>query len=322
MTEIVANSADDLYLRSLTHLTRRGERLRGVADKSSPGFDQTTYEVFPSYPTTLQLNVPRDRIVTARKTSIFNYVGQWAWFLQGTDSLDDIGFYNPLGASFQDGSSGVLYGPWGFRARSLLPILAKLLRSDPTTRRAVLPIFRPEDVGHPSRNLPCLTSLVFRTREGRLDCTAYMRSTNVYGVLPYDLFLLTMLHEHMSLLTEIPLGVYRHVSESFHLYTKDLEKVQGTLEAAGVPDRIPMPSMTLLPESYLVDERFIRKGEMTEIFDGHWLQREGNLYWKDLLLVTYARRLQKNDEEKFKGIEVSPMMSFEPLKSMVREVGA
>jgi hypothetical protein len=82
---------------------------------------------------------------------------------------------------------GISY-TYGNRLRDL-PAVVELLRADPETRGAYVPLWLPEDLGVLSK--PCLVSLFFRLSEGPLTLTATYRShnllwawlENVYGLM-------------------------------------------------------------------------------------------------------------------------------------------
>lgn len=70
---------------------------------------------------------------------------------------------------------GISY-TYGNRLRDL-PAVIELLRTDPETRGAYVSLWLPEDLG--ARSKPCLVSLFFRLRDGRLTLTATYRSHNL-----------------------------------------------------------------------------------------------------------------------------------------------
>lgn len=56
-----------------------------------------------------------------------------------------------------------------------------------------------------------------------------MRSQSALMVMPYDLFLLTMLHEAMAVRLGVGLGYYHHFCGSLHYYEDEEELVDAVL---------------------------------------------------------------------------------------------
>lgn len=96
-----------------------------------------------------------------------------------------------------------------------------------STRRAVVPIFLPEDNDQSSPTYlspPCPVSLQFLVREEKLYMLTYMRSQSVAAILPYDLFVLTFLQESLATELGLDLGYYHHFIGSAHYYEHEEER--------------------------------------------------------------------------------------------------
>ena len=187
----------------------------------------------------------------ARPIDLRYAIANTIWVLTGSESLDVIATYNPLGYAFSDDGER-LAGAAGPRLfgrplqTSAFGRVVDILRSDPTSRRAFAPIYRPSDVGATSRDVPCTADLQFFLREGELHCVAHMRSQSALGVLPYDLFLLTMVHEAVAATLGVDLGPYEHFSGSIHYYEEEADVVESVLSEGDtelVPTQMsPMPA--------------------------------------------------------------------------------
>ena len=111
------------------------------------------------------------------------------------------------------------------------------LADDPGKRRAVASIYLPQFDQHGLANeeVPCTLNLQYLVRNDKLQAITYMRSQDAFKVLPYDLFIFTMLQEYLlnELKPEHPkfqLGRYNHFSGSFHIYANDIPQIKDVLK--------------------------------------------------------------------------------------------
>lgn len=115
------------------------------------------------------------------------------------------------------------YGP---RARSALGFVYDELRSDPTSRRAVVSIWRPNDAeptfGGGDR--PCTLSLQFLLRDRRLNLIVTMRSQDVWLGAAMDMFLFAQVRDTMANALGVAPGRYAHNVGSLHIYERDVER--------------------------------------------------------------------------------------------------
>lgn len=126
--------------------------------------------------------------VPGRKMSYRLMAGEAHWILSGSSLLSDILPYNKNMAEFSD--DGVtLAGAYGPRIQSQLAYVLNKLYEDPDTRQATLTIWYP--CPKPTKDYPCTIAMDFKIRDGRLNCHVFMRSSDVWLGLPYDVFAFT-----------------------------------------------------------------------------------------------------------------------------------
>jgi thymidylate synthase len=119
------------------------------------------------------------------------------------------------------------YGAYGPRLSRQLDAVVALLRREPDTRRAVLTIWREDDLTHDG-DRPCTLTLQFLLRGGRLELIVTMRSQDAWLGVPYDLFMFTQLQLSVACHLEVDAGRYVHHVGSLHLYDRNREAA-GTL---------------------------------------------------------------------------------------------
>lgn len=123
-----------------------------------------------------------------------------------------------------DDETAANYAAYGPRVDGQLSTVIDQLSSDPTTRQALLQIWRAEDLTHVG-DKPCTTSLQFMIRRNRLECHVSMRSNDVWLGLAIDVFVFTQLQHTLAKVLNLRAGKYVHHAGSLHAYERDWEKI-------------------------------------------------------------------------------------------------
>jgi thymidylate synthase len=133
------------------------------------------------------------------------------------------------------------------------------LAADPTTRQAVLTIWRRDDLFHDG-DKPCTLTIQFLIRNERLHMVVNMRSNDVWLGLAYDAFVFSQLHWtvlnqlNVHHLPNLLLGTYRHHAASLHLYARDLDAARSmslTAPSTVIPD---LPLGLVCPRDFFPDQ--------------------------------------------------------------------
>lgn len=189
---------------------------------------------------TLMVRDPVDRVITdaGRKINFAFALAEWIAFMKG---IDDINFFTTFIKDYTQYSSDGqhLDGAYGPRVHNVLEGTNQIndvinkLKSDMTTRQAVMTIYDSEDLtsGRGGINIPCTLSIQFLVRDNLLYTITNMRSSDLIKGFTYDMFVFTMLQEYIARQLDLGLGAYIHNSGSLHLYEQDYE-------AGGIIDRM------------------------------------------------------------------------------------
>ena len=233
----------------------------------------------------LRLRNPRARLSrTEAKGKLFSCLGELLWYLAKTNDLKFITYYlSHYERESEDGQT--VYGAYGprlfdFKGRSPVESTIELLKKNPASRRAVVPLFDVTDIVDKHKEVPCTCLMQFLVRNGHLHMLIYMRSNDVLLGLPHDIFAFTMLQELIARSLGIEVGSYKHVVGSLHLYDSDRttaqqylrEGWQSTTDMPPMPVGDPWDSVRRVVKA----ERQIRNGEaidVTGLSD----------YWQDLI---------------------------------------
>ncbi|MFG6736465.1 thymidylate synthase [Burkholderia pseudomallei] len=281
----------------------------------------------------LLLKNPRARLSQSeRKNTLFSCLGEFLWYLAGSDKLDFIQYYISRYKDFSDDGTTVFgaYGPRLFGPTSgtdQVQNVIRTLRASAPSRRAVIQLFHGDDLAanlvSRREDLPCTCTLQFTIRNHQLHAMVMMRSNDAFMGLPHDIFAFTMLQELIARSLGVEIGQYKHAVGSLHLYANNTQTVHDYL-AEGFQESVSMPPMpTGDPWSavtkLLTAERTIRRGKQPTL---------GDLapYWADLvrLLQVFrysragARQAQRDKVEGIKEQMTTDVYDVHILKRQLR----
>lgn len=179
---------------------------------------------------TLVLMNPRARLFMSsiRGMNIFDLVGRLLWELSGDDDLKSIEYYSKGASNFAiNGRIKTAYGKRIFSPakNNQYEQIYKLLKKEPTTRRAVIQILNNKDSINTKQEYPCIIALHFSIEDNRLSLVVYVRSESVYRIAPLDIFMFTFIQELLAIKLGIELGIYTHLVGDLHIYNKEMDDV-------------------------------------------------------------------------------------------------
>lgn len=163
-------------------------------------------------------------------------LGMALWNLTASSDLASVAFYNANAARFsEDGQQ--LRAPWGARLlkggmNSPFFRALELLDLDPSSLRAVVPVYSIEDLGVSSRDVPCLLNLQLLSREGQLDFYCHLRSLNPYWVWPYDHVFLSFLLAFAARKSGLTIGTISYFTTSLQARETELSLFRRAVEVA------------------------------------------------------------------------------------------
>ena len=158
-----------------------------------------------------------------RKLSMRYAVGEFLWYLSGSNKLKEISKYTKNWERFSDDGENLnsCYG-WCIKHKfgfDQYEYVKELLKKDRNTRQAVIHIKEPSNKS--SKDINCTVCLQFFIRENKLYLTTYMRSCDLWYGFPYDVFNFCNLQVLLSMELGVELGTYTHICGSLHLYERD-----------------------------------------------------------------------------------------------------
>ncbi len=225
-------------------------------------------------------------------------MGELLWYLAKSNDLKFITYYIKDYKDFSDDGK-TIYGAYGPRLFNMdgndqVANVIRLLKKKPSSRQAVIQLFKGTDILEEHKDIPCTCTLQFMIRENKMHMFVNMRSNDAYLGLPHDIFSFTMLQEILARTLNVELGSYKHAAGSLHLYDRDKGKAQtyldegwqSTVSMPAMPKGDPWPSLVKLQQA----ENDLRHGNEIQL-----TSTDLHPYWMDLvrLLQVYSYRKYK-----------------------------
>jgi len=128
--------------------------------------------------------------VPDRKLSYQFMAAEAHWILSGSDRVEDIAPWNKRIADFSDNGE-TFFGAYGPKLMDQIRYVVSKLDQDKDTRQAGMTFWRenpPE-----TKDVPCTIAMFFNIRDGHLNNHTFMRSSDAWLGIPYDVFNFSMI---------------------------------------------------------------------------------------------------------------------------------
>lgn len=140
---------------------------------------------------TIQVDMRQPVIIDPKRKLSYQFMAAEAyWILSGDDSVAGIAPWNKNIAQFSDDGER-FFGAYGPKILDQLNYVVEKLRSDLDSRQAGLTIWRENPPQ--TKDYPCTIAIWFQVRAGKLNCHVFMRSSDAWLGIPYDVFNFSML---------------------------------------------------------------------------------------------------------------------------------
>ncbi len=169
-------------------------------------------------------------LLSPRRNLSYKFMAAEAyWILSGDDKVASIAPFNKNIADFSDDGEK-FFGAYGPKVVTQLDYVVQSLSNDLDTRQAGLTIWR--ESPPKSKDIPCTVAIFFSVRNHRLHAHVFMRSSDCWLGVPYDVFNFSML-AHLVCAKLHAIG-RRHLSPgklyltaaSCHLYERDFKAAE------------------------------------------------------------------------------------------------
>lgn len=195
-----------------------------------------------------------------RKTFPRSAAAEVAWFLQGLREVGFIRQYAPLWDKFVEPievDGAILEGvtaAYGYRwrhhfRRDQIGEAIEALRRDPSDRRVFISAWDPATDGLGTvgqRNVPCPTSFSLNIHGGELHSSIFLRSSDIFVGLPYDVMGHALLMDAIAQeLGGLGLGVMHVTLAHAHLYEHHWQMTMDALHEKPVVPALGLPGWSV-----------------------------------------------------------------------------
>jgi thymidylate synthase len=190
----------------------------------------------------LHIEDPSQRWVTSRTPAInpaFALVEVF-WIASGRQDAALPNYWNPALPRFC-GMGEKYHGAYGYRLRQHFGVdqldrIYSVLAASPDSRQCVLQIWDsavdlPYIDGTPaSPDIPCNVLALPKIRRGKLEWMQIIRSNDLFLGMPHNIVQFSALQEMLSGWLAVAPGGYHQLSDSLHVYSRDLEAVRSSVQ--------------------------------------------------------------------------------------------
>lgn len=171
---------------------------------------------------------PNDRVITTewRKFNKKYAEREFAWYLSGNRSVEEIKKYAPIWDSMHGGDNLVNsnYG-WQWMRNNQLEKCIEQLRLNKNTRQAWITIFDGKEKDDYAYDTPCTLSIGFSVNplDEMLDMCVTMRSNDLILGFCNDQYCFTKLQKIVADRLNLPVGTYYHFVHNLHIYERHFD---------------------------------------------------------------------------------------------------
>ena len=230
---LTVSNADEAVMGVISEVSENGSTVEPVKNSNNKKSSKELRNF------QFSLNNPLDRIAINPNNplNIISSIGRFVWLIAANDRIEDIAFYQAKAREYTDNGftiPGSNYGKRIFNPTEGVNQITKiieLLRDDPNSRRAVIPIWSPNDSTRlKSNDIPCAISITFSIRDNKLHTTLMMRSNNALRLLNVNIFEFSLIGEIVARELDIEYAQYTHYSVSMHVFEDDFDTINKWLK--------------------------------------------------------------------------------------------
>lgn len=192
-------------------------------------------------------------MLTTKKLHLKSILHELLWFLKGETN---IGYLTQNGVSIWNewaDANGELGHVYGYQWRSWpsykgggidqITQVIESIKKNPDSRRHIVSAWNVADLDNMALP-PCHVMFQFYVANGKLSCSMYQRSADIFLGVPFNITSYALLTHMVAQVTNLEPGDFIHTLGDAHIYLNHLEQVK--LQLSREP--YPLPKLKLNPE--------------------------------------------------------------------------
>jgi thymidylate synthase len=219
--------------------------------KIVPSRIEPTLEIHPAM---FEVPNPHHRLVTSwgRPVNVAFALAEVLWILGGRDDVATLAAFNDNISQYSDDGKR-FNAAYGARLRTAhghdqLKDIIRTLQETPDSRQAILNIWLPSadrgfapdwdaqamtglahQIPHVTKDRACNVMAHLMVRDGVLNWLQIIRSNDIVWGTPYNFMQWMHIHEYVAQAVGVPMGTYRHLADSLHMYAKHQAEASATI---------------------------------------------------------------------------------------------
>ena len=192
-------------------------------------------------------------MVTTKKLHLKSILYELLWFLKGETNIS---YLTQNGVSIWNewaDANGELGHVYGYQWRSWpsyngegidqITQVVYSIRKNPDSRRHIVSAWNVADLNNMALP-PCHVMFQFYVANGKLSCSMYQRSADIFLGVPFNIASYALLTHMVAQVTGLEAGDFIHTLGDAHIYLNHLEQVK--LQLTRQPS--PLPTLKINPE--------------------------------------------------------------------------
>jgi thymidylate synthase (methanogen type) len=213
--ELINDNVVELWKNALSLVVRQGEEF---TDNDNRICIEENNLVLTLTDTSKNVGEPIEMMIEKKK-----------WVYPSKDELSNIMFKEYEAPTYDYTYGGRIFS-FADKIDQINEYILPLLKSDPSSRRAIIIIYNPEEDSKMSnKNSPGIIYMQFRIKKSQLHVNCHIRSNDLFFGWPANIYQVFTLQKYLAEKLKVGQGNISTVSNSAHVFKDDLDEISRIL---------------------------------------------------------------------------------------------
>jgi thymidylate synthase (methanogen type) len=210
--ELINSDAIELWKQALHVIINQGEEFKDNDERFCIEISNLTLTLTDSSP---KVGEPIDIMMERKK-----------WVYPSKEELSGIMFKEYQAPAYDYTYGGRIFS-FGEELDQVNNFIIPLLKSDPTSRRAIVVLYDPiEDSKITNKNTPGIIYIQFRIHDNKLHLNCHIRSNDLFFGWPANIYQIYCLQKFIAEKLHVEKGSISTLSNSAHVFREDLDDIK------------------------------------------------------------------------------------------------